>query len=37
MGKRRNIYQVSGGKLEGKRPVRILRCNGRVILKVCFE
>jgi hypothetical protein len=26
MEKRRNMYQISGGKLEGKRPVRIQRC-----------
>jgi len=36
MGKRRNIYQVSGGKLEGKRPVRILRCRLKSNIKNSF-
>jgi hypothetical protein len=31
MGKRTNIYQVSGGKIEGKRPVRILRCRWKSV------
>jgi hypothetical protein len=36
MGKRRNMYQVPGGKLEGKRPFRILRYRWKSNIKSSF-
>jgi hypothetical protein len=36
MRKRKNIYQVSGGKLEGKRPFRILSCRWKSNIKSLF-